>query len=188
MSDVQLALGGASFQGLAKIEELPGQGMVTLRADLDDKAVVAAVKDVFDVDMPGLRGTSLDGANGALWMSPDEALLLCSYDEAQAKADALADKLSGAHALVVNVSDARSVFKLTGGLLREVLAKLAPVDMAPGAFEPGQVRRTRLAQVAAAFWMDDAYSARVVCFRSVADYMFGILSNAADENAQVRYF
>jgi len=188
MSDIQLALGGATSDGLVKVEELAGQGMVTLRGDLSDKAIARAVKSVFGVGLPGQRGASLDGANGALWMSPDEALLLCSYDEAQTKADALAAKLSDAHALVVNVSDARSVFKLSGGLLREVLAKLAPVDMSPGAFEPGQVRRTRLAQVAAAFWMDDAHSARVVCFRSVADYMFGILSNAADENAPVRYY
>jgi len=45
-----------------------------------------------------------------------------------------------------------------------------------------------MAQVAAAFWMDDASTARVVCFRSVADYMFGILTNAADPAADVKYF
>jgi len=188
MSDVQLALGGAAFDGLVKIEELAGQGMVTLRADLKDKAVVTAVEDVFGVTLPDQRGTAFDGATGALWMSPDEALLLCAYDEASQKADDLSARLRDAHALVVNVSDARSVFHLKGAMLREVIAKLAPVDMAPGTFEPGRVRRTRFAQVAAAFWMDDARSARVVCFRSVAGYMFGILSHAADEASAVNHF
>ncbi|MCL3882896.1 sarcosine oxidase subunit gamma family protein [Marivita sp. GX14005] len=188
MSDVQLALGGASFDGLVKIEELAGQGMITLRGDLGDTAITGPVREVFGVDMPGQRGTAFADGKGALWMSPDEALLLCDYDEAQKLADDLAAKLSDVHALVVNTSDARSVFRLKGRALREVLAKLAPVDMSPGTFEPGEVRRTRMAQVAAAFWMDDAGTARVVCFRSVAAYMFGILSSAADENAAVNHF
>ena len=188
MSDVELALGGASFDGLVKIEELAGQGMITLRGNLTDKKSVAAVKKAFGVSLPGQRGTAFDGDHGALWMSPDEAMLLCPYEEAQKIADELTAKLTGAHALVVNVSDARAVFQLKGYALREVIAKLAPVDMALGSFEPGQVRRTRMAQVAAAFWLDDASTARVVCFRSVADYMFGILRNAADPAADVKYF
>lgn len=188
MSDVALALGGASFDGLVKIEELAGQGMVTLRGDLTDKAIVTAVKDVFGVTLPGIRETVFAGSTGALWMSPDEALLLCSYDEAQTKADDLTAKLEKAHALVVNVSDARAVFQLKGSMLREVIAKLAPVDMSADAFKPGMVRRTRMAQVAAAFWMDDASTARVVCFRSVAAYMFALLSTAADDASAVNHF
>jgi sarcosine oxidase subunit gamma len=188
MSDVQLALGGASFAGLVKIDELAGQGMITLRGDLSDKAIAKAVKDVFGVALPAQRGTAFNGDRGALWMSPDEALLLCSYEEARTRADELSAKLQGHHVLAVNVSDARSVFRISGHLLREVIAKLAPVDMAPGAFEPGQVRRTRLAQVAAAFWMDDARSARLVCFRSVAPYVYAILTNAADEASAVNHF
>lgn len=188
MSDVALALGGASFEGLVKIEELAGQGMVTLRGDLTDKAIAAGVLDVFGVTLPSTRETVFAANTGALWMSPDEALLLCAYNEAQAKADELAAKLANVHALVVNVSDARAVFQLKGSMLREVIAKLAPVDMGPDAFNPGMVRRTRMAQVAAAFWMDDASTARVVCFRSVGEYVFNLLSNAADANASVRHY
>lgn len=188
MSNVQLALNGATFEGLVQINELPGQGMITLRADLTDKTVVKTVRDVFGVDMPGMRGTSFDRSNGALWMSPDEAMLLCPYDDAQAKANDLSAKLAKTHALVVNVSDARAVFQLKGVLLREVIAKLAPVDMSYGVFEPGQVRRTRMAQVPAAFWMDDARTARIVCFRSVAGYLFNLLRNAADDASAVDYF
>jgi sarcosine oxidase subunit gamma len=188
MSDVALALGGASFQGLVTIKELAGQGMVTLRGDLTDLTIINAVKDVFGVTLPGTRETAFHGNAGALWMSPDEALLLCPYEVAQNKANDLVAKLAGAHALVVNVSDARAVFQLKGRALREVIAKLSPVDMSPEAFQPGMVRRTRMAQVAAAFWMDDVSTARVVCFRSVSAYMFKLLSTAADENSAVRQF
>lgn len=188
MSDVALALGGATFDGLVQIEELAGQGMITLRGDLADDTIRAAVKELFGVDIPAQRGTAFEGTNGALWMSPDEALLLCPYEEARTRADELASRLQGTHALVVNVSDARAVFRLKGSMLREVIAKLAPADMSPGVFEPGEVRRTRLAQVAAAFWMDDARTARVVCFRSVAGYVFGLLSTSADDASAVNHF
>ena len=107
-------------------------------------SIVEAAKDVFGVPLPGTRETAFAGSTGALWMSPDEALLLCPYDAAQTKADDLAAKLADTHALVVNVSDARAVFQLKGRMLREVIAKLAPVDMSPEAFKPGMVRRTRM--------------------------------------------
>jgi sarcosine oxidase, subunit gamma len=62
----------------------------------------------------------------------------------------------------------------------EVLMKLAPVDLA--AMVPGELRRTRVAQVAAAFWAaDGGYT--VVCFRSVAGYVMGLLTHAAQPGA-----
>jgi len=42
----------------------------------------------------------------------------------------------------------------------------------------GQFRRTRLAQVAAAIWRHET-GFDVVCFRSVSDYVEGLLRNAA---------
>ena len=68
---------------------------------------------------------------------------------------------------------------------REVLGKLAPVELSSEAFQPGQIRRSRLAQVAGAFWMDDAETLRVVCFRSAADYVFNLLKVAAQPGSEV---
>ena len=76
----------------------------------------------------------------------------------------------------VVVSDARAVFRVEGAKADQALAKLSPVDFATlGAKE---LRRTRAAQIAAAFWKDgDGFT--VVCFRSVASYMMGLLSHSA---------
>jgi sarcosine oxidase subunit gamma len=60
--------------------------------------------------------------------------------------------------------------------------------MAPGAFEPGMIRRTRMAQIAAAFWMVDAETIRVVCFRSVAEYAFNLLKDAAEPGGETGLF
>ncbi len=79
--------------------------------------------------------------------------------------------LAGKHYLAVDVSDARAVFRIEGPKAAEVLMKLCPVDHATLA--PGELRRTRAAQVACAFWRDgDGYT--LVSFRSVAAYVMGL--------------
>ncbi len=187
MSDLTTALNGASFDGLVKVEELHAQGMITLRGDFGDPAFVAAVTGVAEVSLPGQRGAVMDGRRGLLWMSSDELLLLCTYAEAPILAAKLENALAGQHYLVANVSDARACFTLDGASTREVLAKLAPVDMAKDSFGPGEVRRTRLAQVAAAFWMTSDEGAQIVCFRSVAEYVFNLLKSAAVPGSDVNF-
>jgi sarcosine oxidase subunit gamma len=45
-----------------------------------------------------------------------------------------------------------------------------------------------MAQVAAAFWMVDAQTIQVVCFRSNAQYMFDLLKVAAQPGSEVGFF
>lgn len=185
MSEAVSALPGASFRGLVSVEDAGLRGMVTLRGDLASATLKAAVREVAGVDVPDVRRLSREGETGALWMSPDELLILCPYAEADAMTAALAHALDGVHHLAVNVSDARAVIRMTGPDWREVLSKLTPADLHPDAVGAGEVRRTRLAQVAAAFWMAEEEVVEVVCFRSVARYVFDLLSNAADAPAPV---
>jgi sarcosine oxidase subunit gamma len=189
MAEPRCALPGAAFRGLVRIEEAGLRGMVMLRADPGAAAVRKAVKATVGVEVPALRKAALAGVRGALWMSPDELLLVMPHDEAPAAVARLAAGLAGVHHLAADVSDARAVFRLTGDLdaVREVLAKLTPADLAPGAFGEGDVRRTRLGQVAAAFWIEDG-GVTLVCFRSVAGYVFDLLSAAAAPEAAVGYW
>ncbi|WP_420586713.1 sarcosine oxidase subunit gamma [Ruegeria sp.] len=185
MSEPISALNHASFDGISKIEECGLQGMITLRGDLSDKVLAKAVKDATGQKVPGQREVFVNGDTGVCWMSTDELLVLVPYAEVEAKLAAMTNALSGTHALAVNVSDARAVFRISGTSAREVLGKLAPVDLSSDAFQPGQIRRSRLAQVAGAFWMDDAETFRVVCFRSTADYVFKLLKVAAQPGSEV---
>jgi len=189
MSEARSALPGAAFDGLIRVEEAGLLGMVTLRADLGAAKVKKAVKTVAGVDLPAARRAALAGDRGVLWMSPDELLLILPHGEAPAACAALGTVLAGIHHLAVEVSDARAVFRVTGDLdaVREVLAKLTPADLSPGRFEQGEVRRTRLGQVAAAFWIEDG-GVTVVCFRSVARYVFDLLANAATPGSEVGYW
>ncbi|MCB1330637.1 MAG: sarcosine oxidase subunit gamma, partial [Maritimibacter sp.] len=152
MSDAVSALPGAVFKGYCTVSEAGRVGMVSLRGDFADAGFAGAVKQVTGLDLPGRRQIVGDGPRLA-WMSPDELLLFCAADDATGQAASLAEALAGLHALAVDVSDARAVFRVEGAACREVIAKLSPAAVAPGAFGPGEMRRTRLAQVPAAFHM-----------------------------------
>ncbi len=185
MSDQVSALQGARFEGLALIEESGLQGMITLRGDLGSRAMRSAVKAAVGVGMPRVNEVEFEAGAGACWMSPDELLLICPHEEAADKVAALGEALAKQHHMAVNLSDARAMFRVSGAGAREVLGKLCPLDMTPDKFEPGQIRRTRMAQVPAAVWVEDDQVFRVVCFRSVAGYVFDLLQTAAHPDSAV---
>jgi sarcosine oxidase subunit gamma len=165
------------------IARLPEQGMIMLRADLGAAATKKAVKAAVGTAMPALRRIEAAGDRAAAWMSPDEVLLLLPRAEVDAALAAIAKALGTAHHLAADVSDARAVFALSDGPVRAVLAKLCPVDLSPDRLPPGEVRRTRLAQIACAFWFDAAGAATLVTFRSVAQYAQDLLELSADPAA-----
>ncbi|WP_456387140.1 sarcosine oxidase subunit gamma [Profundibacter sp.] len=186
MSNAVSALQGVSSAGYVQVQEIGLQGMLTLRADLSLAKVAKAVKAAVGVQMPGQRAINMENGQGAAWMSPDELLLLMPHRDAEATADKLRKALGKTHSLVVNVSDARVVFTLTGTGAREVVAKLAPVDMQ--ALAVGEIRRSRLAQVPAAFWISGPDEITIVAFRSVATYVFDLLKNAARLGGEVNAY
>ena len=187
MSNAVSALQGAVQASFAEVKEMGLIGMVTLKADLGAAKTKKAVKAATGLAMPKPRGMSGDGiANSVAWMAPDEVLILCDHAKADALVATLTRELGKAHHLAVDVSDARAVFAIEGGNVREVLGKLTPADLS--ALAPREMRRSRLAQVPAAFWMEDTSHATLICFRSVAQYVFDLLSNAAQEGSAVGHY
>lgn len=181
MSDPVSALNGASFQGFASVHEIGPLGMITLRAK-GVKALEKAVKAVTGTKLPAQRRIEVNGDRACGWMSPDEYLLVVPYADVAASLASLAKALAGEHHLAVDVSDARAVFRIEGDRAADVLRKLSPVDF--DRLEPGELRRTRAAQVAAAMWAE-GNGFTLVCFRSVADYVMGLLSHSAQPGSEL---
>jgi sarcosine oxidase subunit gamma len=182
MSDPASALGHAEFTGFATIREAGPLGMITLRARPDLPGLAGAVKAAVGLALPKQRQITLGDDRAVGWMSPDEWLIVLPCAGVAAALETLGRKLAGKHHLAVDVSDARAVFRIEGALADQVLMKLCPVDLAQLA--PGELRRTRAAQVACAFWRQgDGYT--LVCFRSVAGYVMGLLSHSAQPGSEV---
>ncbi|MEI4486882.1 sarcosine oxidase subunit gamma family protein [Frigidibacter sp. MR17.14] len=157
--------------------------MITFRGDLASPATAAAVREVTGLELPAQRKATSGGGKSVLWMSPDELLILVPHAEAPAAVAGLDAALAGSHHLAVEVSDARALITVTGPTATDVLRKLAPIDFE--AMDEDEVRRSRFAQVAAATWKSGAEEWSVICFRSVAAYVFGCLANAARSGAEI---
>ena len=190
MSDKVTALAGADFDGTISVRDGGLQGMITLRGDFDSTDLRNAATGVSGVDFPGQNEVRTVGDRGLAWMSPDELLVMVPHGGTAEALTSIGATMGEAHHLAVDVSDARAVFHLEGQgeTLREVLAKLTPADMRASALPVGRIRRTRLAQTAAAIWFTDENTATLICFRSVAVYVFSLLKQSAAPGSEVGYF
>jgi sarcosine oxidase subunit gamma len=157
--------------------------MITVRGDLSSRRMASAIRATTGCDMPGTRRIAMNGDRGVAWMSPDELLVFVPYADAPAAAVTLTTSLEGDHALVADVSDARAVFTLTGAKADQVIRKLSPADI--DRLEPGEIRRTRIAQVAGAFWRSAPDEITLVTFRSVAAYVMDVLAVSARPGSEL---
>jgi sarcosine oxidase subunit gamma len=181
------ALNGATSDGIISVADAGLMGMITLRGDLASPVIAKAVKAATGTAMPDARQCMTGAKGAAAWMSPDELLLMVDYANVDAIIAKLEKALSGVHSLIANVSDARAVFDLSGTQIRDVLAKGSPADMSASALPINEVRRTRIGQLAVAFWFADDTTARLVCFRSVAGHIMTWLENASESGSEVGF-
>lgn len=182
MSDPVSALGHARFDGFALVQEIGPLGMISLRAKPELKTLAKAIRAAVGTAVPAPRRIAQSGERACAWMSPDEVLLILPYAETGAAMAAIAKAMGAEHHLAVVVSDARAVFDVTGKMADQVLRKLMPVDF--DALEADEIRRTRAAQVAAAFWAVPG-GFRLVSFRSVAGYVMGLLTHSAKAGSEL---
>lgn len=179
MSNAVSTLQSKVAAGEVTIREGGLRGMITIRGDLSNGKLKSVCKALCGFAVPDMGKAASNGDKGIAWMSPDELLLLVPHGEVADALDKIAKAMKGQHYLAENVSDARTHITIEGTFSREVVAKLAPADLHPGSFKIGDFRRTRIGQVAAAFWMTDAETFELICFRSVGQYAFDLLTASA---------
>jgi len=183
MSEAVSALPHAQNSGIVDLSDAGLTGMITLRGDLASAPVSAAVQVATGAAVPACRRLSVGDTGKVAWMSPDELFLIVPYAEVTARIAAMQDAFGDAFATAADVSDARAMIRVKGPQARDVLAKVCPVDFAN--FAVGEVRRTRAAQVAAAIWREDDDTWSVICFRSVAVYMWDMLQTLSQPGGEV---
>ena len=183
MSESVSALKGMRAQGMVELADAGLAGMITLRGDLSSPLLAEALLAQTGCAVPGQRRLTTGARGKVAWMSPDELLVMVEYSRAGAVAEALNAALRDGFFTAANVSDARAMILVSGPQARDVLAQVCPVDFHD--FAVGQGRRTRLAQVAAAIWREDTDRWTLVCFRSVAGYVWGVLETVSKPGGEV---
>lgn len=179
MSNAVSTLNGKVASSEVTVREGGLRGMITFRGDLSSGKLKTICKTLTGFAVPEMGKAMSSGDKGVAWMSPDELLILVPHAQANDAVTAIGNAMRGQHFLAQNVSDARTHLTVQGSFAREVIAKLAPADLHPDHFQIGDFRRTRLGQVAAAFWMTDAETFELICFRSVGEYAFDLLAASA---------
>ncbi len=179
MSNAVSTLQGKVAAGEVTIREGGLRGMITFRGDLSSGKLKFVCKSLTGFGVPDMGKAASRGDKGVAWMSPDEVLILVPHGDTADALAQIAKAMKGQHYMAENVSDARTHLTVEGTFSREVIAKLAPADLHPDSFKVGDFRRTRIGQVAAAFWMTDAETFELICFRSVGEYAFDLLAASA---------
>lgn len=167
-------------EALANILQVQDWGMIQIRADLTRAG--DAIAGAAGLALPAQGRITSDGNRSLGWMSPDELLLVLPQAEVAEALAALSDALSTEHALVLDVSDMRAAFRIQGPKALQVLMKLCPADLA--AMPEDGLRRTRAAQAACGIWREPGGYV-LIGFRSVADYLRGVLTGAAAPGTQL---
>ena len=110
-------------------------------------AGAAVVASALGFPLPGVPNTTTgDATRRALWLGPDEWLVVGPAGDAEALEALLAGALSRDLGSVVGLSANRTVLELRGPHARDVLAAGCSLDLHSRAFAPGRCAQTLLAR------------------------------------------
>jgi sarcosine oxidase subunit gamma len=118
------------------------------------------------------------GVRAALWLGPDEYLLLAPDAETRALALALEQALDGAPHSLVDVSHRQTALEVSGPQAAHILNSGCPLDLDLAAFPVGMCTRTALAKAEIVLWRTAPDLFRIEVWRSFTDYVARFLDEA----------
>jgi sarcosine oxidase, subunit gamma len=119
----------------------------------------------------------------ALWLGPDERLLIGTADASGEIAEGLQRALAGSAHSLVEVSHAFAAFEVSGPRAAQALNAGCPLDLDPASFPPDMCTRTVFAKAQVVLWRTGPETFRVETARSFAPYVTKLLALAASESA-----
>ena len=127
---------------------VPPFAAVSVRLDAGDAQLLARVGAALGLDLPIEPNTVTGDPDDrhALWLGPDEWLVIGPAGPAPAIDSAIRSAAGEAFVVTVDVSANRVSFELTGPGARELLESGCPIDLHPRAFRAGSCAQTLLAR------------------------------------------
>jgi sarcosine oxidase subunit gamma len=115
----------------------------------------------------------------ALWLGPDEWLLLAPANAGGALGGVLAAALAGLPHSLVDVSHRQVGLEIDGGEGATLLAAGCPLDLHPDTFPVGMCTRTMLGKSEITLWRVAPETFRLEVWRSFAAYVCAFLAESA---------
>jgi sarcosine oxidase subunit gamma len=169
-----------------EIRPMARLAQVSLRVDASDEALVRRVSAAIGTSLPTEPGTvasTPDAKRHALWLGPDEWLVVGQDGTAASVERAIREAGSDAFVTTVDVSANRVGREIAGPAAHEVLGFGCAIDLEPPAFGPGRCAQTLLARAAVIVWETasaEAPTYRVLVRPSFAGYLDAWLADATD--------
>ena len=126
---------------------------------------------------------SVDGTRAALWLGPDERLVLGPETLNVEIAGAVEQALRDLPHSLVDVSHRQTALEVRGPQADTVLNAGCPLDLDLQAFPIGMCTRTVLAKAEIVLWRTSADTFHIEVWRSFAAYVSRFLAAAADDTA-----
>ncbi len=159
-----------------KAGALPFAARWILRGGADVVQRVGVALGVTPPEAP-LRAESA-GPRAALWLGPDEWLLIAD-DEPPQLASALEAALANVPHALVDVSHRQCAIDVTGAGAARLLNSGVPLDLDIAAFPVGMVARTLLLKAEIVLWRREPEHFRLEAARSFAPYVAAVLTASA---------
>ena len=119
------------------------------------------------------------GERAALWLGPDEWLLIATDNLSTATRRVLASTLNRKSATLVDVSHRSAGLIVDGSRAADLLNAGCPLDLDQAAFPVGMCARTLLAKAEIVLWRTAPETFRLEVWRSYLPYITGLLGEAA---------
>ena len=172
------------YAGLA-IEPIGRRTVINLRGRIEDPGFAPAMKEALGTELPvGANRWNGDCGRAAIWLGPDEWLIVAADGEAAPLEQAIraARPPADPWLSVVDLSQSYAALLLSGSRTRELLAKGCPLDLHPRAFGSGSCAQSTLAKARVLLRAVEDGTAVEVWFRnSFADYAIRWLIDASAE-------
>jgi sarcosine oxidase subunit gamma len=144
------------------------------------EAVRVACGMAFGVELPSHLGPAGEGAErAALWLGPDEWLLIADGADAADLGGVLESVLDGTAHSLVDVSHRQIGLIANGPAAARVLNAGCPLDLELKAFPVGFATRTLFDKVEIVLWRGAEATFHIEIWRSFAFYLTGSLAEAA---------
>lgn len=122
-------------------------------------------------------------SRAALWLGPDEWLLLAPPGQAQSLIASIAEKLAGIPHALVEISDRNQGLLLDGPGSEDVLSAGCPLDLDIASFPVDACTRTLFGKAEIVLWRTSPQSFRLEVARSFLPYVIGLLDLAVRDAA-----
>jgi sarcosine oxidase subunit gamma len=177
MRDLSAARSLPLVSASTALRALPPATRYVLRGGSD---VTAAAERAlrFGIPATACRAT-VAGDRAALWLGPDEWLLIAPEPPPYGFAAALTEALATLPHSLVDVSHRQSALTVSGPQATTLIAAGCPLDLDASAFPVGMCTRTMLAKAEVVLWRTDPQVFRVEVWRSFVAYVSHFLGEAA---------